>query len=131
MVMGSMDTGADSKNGNGRQMAGRQTAIALRYDPDVADAPRITATGQGALAEQILQLAFANGVKVRSDPDLAQILSTFKVDTVIPVEAFVAVAEILAYVYRANNQPLPVKSDEVAVSVTPDECVSQERQDQS
>lgn len=88
----------------------RQVAVALQYDPDQADAPRVTASGKGALAEQILNLAFANGVKVRTDPDLAQVLAAVEVDTVIPIEAFTAVAEILAYVYRANNRVVPVKS---------------------
>lgn len=91
---------------------GRQVAVALEYDPAAADAPRITASGKGALADQILQLAFANGVKVRTDPDLAQVLAAVEVDTVIPIEAFAAVAEILAYVYRANNQAVPVASAE-------------------
>ena len=88
----------------------RQVAVALQYDPDQADAPRVTASGKGQLAEQILNLAFANGVKVRTDPDLAQVLAAVEVDTVIPIEAFAAVAEILAYVYRANNQAVPVKT---------------------
>lgn len=86
-------------------MAGRGAiAVALQYDPDQADAPTVTASGKGAVAEQILQLAFANGVKVRTDPDLAQVLAAVEVDTVIPLEAFAAVAEILAYVYRANGR---------------------------
>lgn len=90
----------------------RQVAVALHYDPDQGDAPRVTASGRGALAEQILQLAFANGVKVRTDPDLAQVLAAVEVDTIIPVEAFAAVAEILAYVYQVNNQTVPVKTVE-------------------
>jgi len=60
------------------------------------------ATGKGAIAEQILQLAFAHGVKVRKDEDLIEVLAKLDVDSVIPLEAFAAVAEILAYVYRAN-----------------------------
>ncbi len=88
----------------------RQVAVALEYDPNAADAPRVTASGKGALAEQILNIAFANGVKVRTDPDLAQVLAAVEVDTVIPIEAFAAVAEILAYVYRANNQAVPTKT---------------------
>jgi Flagellar biosynthesis pathway, component FlhB len=93
---------------------GRQVAVALEYAPDIADAPRVTASGKGALAEQILQLAFANGVKVRTDPDLAQVLAAVEVDTVIPIEAFAAVAEILAYVYRANNRPVPAPAGETS-----------------
>ena len=83
---------------------GRAVAVALHYDPDQPDLPKVVASGRGSVAEQILELAFAHGVKVRTDPDLAQVLAAVEVDTVIPVEAFVAVAEILAYVYRANGR---------------------------
>lgn len=105
----------DADKRAGRQSAGkgRVVAVALQYDPNQADAPRVVASGKGNLAEQILNLAFANGVKVRTDPDLAQILAAVEVDTVIPIEAFAAVAEILAYVYRANSQAVPVKAPEV------------------
>lgn len=81
----------------------QKVAVALSWQAGVDPAPKVVATGKGAIAEQILNLAFAHGVKVRSDPDLAQILSAVEVDTTIPVEAFVAVAEILAYLYQANN----------------------------
>jgi flagellar biosynthesis protein len=82
-------------------------AVALAYDPAQADGPKVVATGRGFVAEQILQFAFAHGVKVRTDPDLAQVLAAVDIDTVIPVEAFMAVAEILAYVYRANGEMPP------------------------
>jgi flagellar biosynthesis protein len=96
---------------SGESRPRRAVAVALSYDPDDADAPRVVATGRGAVAEQILNLAFAHGVKVRTDPDLAQVLSVVEVDTVIPIEAFVAVAEILAYVYQANGRMPPVKGE--------------------
>ncbi|CAA7624487.1 Flagellar protein FhlB cytoplasmic domain-containing protein [Candidatus Terasakiella magnetica] len=85
----------------------RPVAVALHNDPDNPGLPRVVASGRGAVAEQILEMAFAHGVKVRTDPDLAEVLAAVEVDTVIPVEAFVAVAEILAYVYRANGQSAP------------------------
>jgi flagellar biosynthesis protein len=87
--------------------ARRQIAVALHYDPGENGAPTVVASGRGSVAEQILNLAFANGVKVRTDPDLAEVLAAVDVDSVIPVEAFVAVAEILAYVYRANGREMP------------------------
>ncbi|MDE1148109.1 MAG: EscU/YscU/HrcU family type III secretion system export apparatus switch protein [Azospirillaceae bacterium] len=77
-------------------------AVALQHV--AAGLPRIVATGQGAVAEQILELAFANGVKVRQDADLAEILSVIDIDSEIPIEALAAVAEILAHVYRANGR---------------------------
>ncbi|ASG21854.1 flagellar protein FhlB [Nitrospirillum viridazoti CBAmc] len=77
-------------------------AVALQHMAE--GLPRIVATGQGAVAEQILELAFANGVKVRQDADLAEILSVIDIDSEIPIEALAAVAEILAHVYRANGR---------------------------
>lgn len=77
-------------------------AVALKHDRESRQAPRVTASGKGAIAEQILQLAFANGVKVREDADLAEVLSKLELDSPIPLEAYAAVAEILAYLYRAN-----------------------------
>jgi len=83
----------------------RPVAVALSYDgSDDNAAPRVAASGRGTIAEQILALAFANGVKVREDADLAELLAAIDIDSDIPVEAFAAVAEVLAYVYRANNQ---------------------------
>ena len=82
-------------------------AVALTYDEHSPEAPRVVASGKGFLAQQILDFAFSHGVKVRTDPDLAEILGAVEVDTVIPVEAFLAVAEILAYVYRANGRMAP------------------------
>ncbi|MBE1237053.1 EscU/YscU/HrcU family type III secretion system export apparatus switch protein [Phaeovibrio sulfidiphilus] len=78
-------------------------AVALDYDPLAGDnAPRVVASGRGFIAEQILQLAFAHGVRVRKDADLVEVLSAVDIDSEIPLEAFMAVAEILAYVYHAN-----------------------------
>jgi len=81
-------------------------AVALTYDSDKAgadQAPTVAAGGRGAIAEQILEMAFQLGIPVREDADLAQLLSTIDIDSEIPLEAFAAVAEILIYVYRANG----------------------------
>jgi flagellar biosynthesis protein len=86
----------------------RQIAVALSYDPaGLAEAPKVVASGRGKTAEHILALAYAKGIKVREDADLAEVLAAVEVDSVIPLSAFMAVAEILAYVYRANGQTVP------------------------
>lgn len=85
--------------------AARETlakAVALEYERESDQAPRVVASGKGAVAEQILSLAFTHGVRVREDADLVEVLSKVDVDSVIPLEAFAAVAEILSYVYRMN-----------------------------
>lgn len=83
----------------------RQTAVAIHYDPsNEFSAPKVVASGRGHVAEKILEIAFAHGVKVREDADLAEILAAVDIDEEIPVEAFIAVAEILRYVYAANSR---------------------------
>ena len=81
-------------------------AVALKHDSKGTAAPTVVATGRGAVAEQILQIAFASGVKVREDADLAEILTLVEQDSEIPVAAFAAVAEILSYVYRLNAEAI-------------------------
>ena len=100
---GKRDTG---KRDTGKRDTGekRQVAIALSHEEAGDRAPTVVAKGYGEVAEQILRLAFDNDVKVRQDPDLAEILAAVEVDCDIPIEAFAAVAEILTYVYRARER---------------------------
>ena len=95
-----------------RQPARRQVAVAIQDRPgdprgQGRAAPRVVASGRGALAEQILRIAFDRGVKVRNDADLAEILATIEVESEIPLEALAAVAEILSYVYRTQSTVAP------------------------
>jgi len=91
-------------NQDGNASANTQSvAVAVDHDPSVDAVPKVVASGRGFGADQILNIAFASGVKVRQDADLAQILSVVDLDSEIPTEAFAAVAELLVYVYRANG----------------------------
>ena len=85
----------------------RLTAVALKDGSEDGSLPLITAAGRGKLAEQILAIAHEQGIKVRTDADLAEILAKIELESPIPSEAFMAVAEILSYVYRANGEPNP------------------------
>ena len=87
----------------------RQKAVAIKDSSQAKTRPRIVASGQGTFAEQILQIAWANNIKVREDADLVEILSAIDIDSEIPVEVFAAVAEILAYVYKANTGEIPTR----------------------
>ena len=77
--------------------------IAVALDKTKGEAARVVASGRGALAEAILAVAFEHGVKVREDADLVELLAAVDVDSPIPLEAFAAVAEILAYLYQAQG----------------------------
>lgn len=85
------------------------SAIALRGEGASA---RLLAKGRGALAEQILDLAFSQGVKVRQDAALNQMLVAFDVDSLVPAPAMEAVAAVLAHVYMATGgAPSPPAAD--------------------
>lgn len=82
-------------------------AVALTREPEAGggpNAPRVAAGGRGSAAEQILEIAFAQGVRVRKDANLAELLSAIDEESDIPAEAFAAVAEILIYLYRADTR---------------------------
>jgi flagellar biosynthesis protein len=81
----------------------RKKAVALRYKANEDRAPKITAKGQGPLAEKILDLARQHGVPVRQDADLMEMLSGLELNAEIPPETYVVVAEILAWIYRLNR----------------------------
>lgn len=82
---------------------GRDIAVALSHNEGSGDLPRVIASGRGAVARQILEIAFDRGIKVREDADLAEVLAAVEVDCDIPLAAFAAVAEILSYVYRVQG----------------------------
>ncbi|MGQ0527238.1 MAG: EscU/YscU/HrcU family type III secretion system export apparatus switch protein [Alphaproteobacteria bacterium] len=94
-------------NLNIKKIPKRQAAVAIRDGTGKGVLPVITAAGWGKIAEQIIALAYENGINVREDSALAEMLTKIEVDSPIPSEAFMAVAEILSYVYRANGQPNP------------------------
>lgn len=80
----------------------KKSAVALEYDHAQDPAPRIVASGKGPIAEQIIAIAKEHGITIHEDAELAQILSVLEVDSLIPLEAYTAVAEILAYIYKKN-----------------------------
>lgn len=81
-------------------------AVALGYDSQKHNAPVVLAKGQGQIAERIIQIAIDEGIEIHHDADLLQILKAVDIDEEIPLEAFAAVAEIISYIYQANNKTI-------------------------
>jgi len=79
-------------------------AAALTYDAGKDRAPKLAAKGSGIIADKIIELALKHGIPIRNDPALVQILSKLDIDEAIPSELYQAVAEVLAFVYRMNEQ---------------------------
>lgn len=76
-------------------------AVALQYDPSKANAPRVVSKGADSMAKRIREEAERCGIPIVEDPPLARYLhATCEVDELIPAEIFLAVAQLLAFVYR-------------------------------
>ena len=84
----------------------KKKAVALKYDPLSGQAPAVTAKGRGKVAQKIIDLAQDHGIPVKEDPDLIEVLSTLELDQEIPPDIYVAVAELLAYVYNLKGKSM-------------------------
>ena len=78
----------------------RRRASALRYEG--TGAPKVTASGQGYVADRIVEVARENGVPIMEDPALAEALASLELDTEIPEDLYVAVAEAIAWAYSLD-----------------------------
>jgi len=84
-------------------------AVALKYEPGAMDAPEVVAKGADLLAEKIRQIAEAHNVPLVRRPELARTLyETVEVGASVPEALFVAVAEVLAMIYRLRKKRLDV-----------------------
>jgi flagellar biosynthesis protein len=75
-----------------------RTAIALEYNPNESEAPKVIATGKGLVADKIIEEAKKADVPVHQDSKLAGTLSKLEIGEMIPPELYEAVAEILVFV---------------------------------
>jgi flagellar biosynthesis protein len=81
----------------------RQSAVALRYaDGDAA--PVVVAKGRGLLADEIIRRAREAGIFVHESRELVALLMQVDLDRRIPPPLYVAIAELLAWVYRVDGQ---------------------------
>jgi flagellar biosynthesis protein len=85
-------------------MAEKKTrrAAALRYDRDESPAPRVVARGDGLLAERILAIAREHNIPIHQDPALVNVLAQLDLDEQIPPALYLAIAEVLAFLYRSG-----------------------------
>ncbi len=79
-------------------------AVALKYEKEQDSAPKVIAKGKGRVAENIIELARKHEIPIKDDPDLIEVLSSLEINEEIPSEIYVAVAELLAFVYSANSK---------------------------
>ena len=80
-----------------------QEAVAIRYDRERENAPRVVAKGKGYVAEQLLAIARRHAVPVYQNQTVTQLLMAVELDREIPPELYQAVAHVLAYVSRMEG----------------------------
>ncbi len=80
-------------------------AVAIQYDPEVADAPIVVAKGEDYLAQKIKEAAKEHKVEIVENKSLARMLyANVDVGQQVPPELFQAVAEVLAFVYHLKGK---------------------------
>jgi len=72
-------------------------AVALEYGTNAV--PRLTAKGDGAMAQAIIEEAKVHGIHIAEDPQLVALLSELELQEEVPENLYVAVAVILSWVY--------------------------------
>jgi flagellar biosynthesis protein len=79
-------------------------AVAMRYRDGEDAAPRVVAKGRGLLADEIVEIARREGVAVKQDGSLVEVLSALEVDALIPAELYEALAHLLSWVYQTDKR---------------------------
>lgn len=84
----------------------QQIAVALTYGQNQG-APKVVAKGRGLIAEAIIERARQHGIFVHESEDLVSLLMKVELDQEIPAQLYLAVAELLAWLYRLEHTPGP------------------------
>ena len=82
----------------------KTSAVSLQYNQGGDRAPKVTAKGQGWLAEKIIAMAQKQNIPIKKDKDLMELLEKIDVGQEIPEELYKIVAELLAWVYDLNKE---------------------------
>jgi len=80
----------------------KRTAVALSYDPN-EDAPKVIASGQGYIADRMIERAKEADIPIHKDESLANTLSKLEIGDMIPPELYGVVAEVLVFVDKMDR----------------------------
>lgn len=97
---------------------GRPSAVAIAYDKSDS-APRVVAKGYGTLAENIIRTAKDNGLYVHESPELVGLLMQVNLDAHIPPQLYLAIAELLAWLYSLEGGADSAKREDLLNSPPP------------
>ena len=82
----------------------RQKAAALSYEKGKANAPKVSAKGEGTVAKNIIKIAELHNIPIKKDEDLIELLSKVELDEEIPSEMYKAVAEVFSFIYKMTKE---------------------------
>ena len=82
-------------------------AVSLQYEGD--GAPKVTAKGQGYIAEEIIQKALQNNIPIQKNHELVSLLSEVELNQEIPEQLYEAVAQVLMFAYELSGKEIPLK----------------------
>jgi flagellar biosynthesis protein len=85
----------------------QQVAVALTYGKNQG-APKVVAKGRGLIAQAIIERAKQHGIFVHESEELVGLLMKVELDEEIPAQLYLAVAELLAWLYRLEHADNPV-----------------------
>jgi flagellar biosynthesis protein len=83
-------------------------AVALTYGKDQQGAPKMVAKGRGLIAQAIIDRARQHDIYVHESEDLVGLLMQVELDQEIPPQLYMAVAELLAWLYRLEHAQAPM-----------------------
>lgn len=78
-------------------------AVALKYDKEKQNAPKVTAKGEGQIANNIIKLAKENDIPIQEDKELVEMLSKIELNKEIPPNLYKAVAEVFSFIYKYSK----------------------------
>ncbi|MCQ2008938.1 MAG: EscU/YscU/HrcU family type III secretion system export apparatus switch protein [Sporolactobacillus sp.] len=82
----------------------RKKAVALTYVSGSDQAPRVSAKGEGEIAQRIIDQAKLHDIPIQEDPALVSMLGKLDLNQMIPQELYQTVAEIFAFIYTIDEQ---------------------------
>jgi len=82
----------------------KDKAVALQYDAASGSAPKVTAKGEGKIAQNIIKIAELNDIPIQKDEDLVELLSKVELDKEVPAQMYKAVAEVFSFIYKMTKK---------------------------
>lgn len=79
------------------------SAVAIRYDDQAGEQPKLVAQGRGAVAEKIIELASKEGIPMEEDADLLAVLLDTDLGDNVPPQLYAVMAEILLLVKEMES----------------------------